>query len=407
MRSTARSVQRRAWHLGPSVALALGAAAGLASTSGLALAQDCKLSVHASPSVLYTGQSAAVNVLAHLPSNIYAFASAQFDVHATLPMWSFASSGVIAGPSVQGMSVSQPHAPHRGVYANPANPYRVWRGVFTPLTNAPALVEIAADPSAISVYPSRLTSSSVPGVVAGGSDWVFVNPLRVGRWVAAPGRGTRAGVVDDVIVDGRIITGENPASAILIGLLLPAVQKVGESKVRVEFDGRPESFAATVNTRGEGRPGEQLALNYTRIDFQPAGDDGIYGIIADLGGPEGSPVRFEAFLGGVRVAAGDLNANRATLWVDRVPDGIAASVKPSRARLELQSTLVSSYSVSGHGPSPTRVFLPNGRVVMADTIEFKATRHTSANNLRQIGLAAHNFEATGVRSLTLMPAQPR
>ncbi len=159
-----------------SAVLALGAVAGMAATSGQALAQDCKLSVHASPCVLYTGQSAAVDVLAHFPSSMYAFASAQFDVDATLPMWSFAASDVIAGPSVQGMSVSQSHAPQRGVYANPANLYRVWRGAFTPLTDEPALVEITADPSAISVYPSRLTSSSVPGVVTVGSDLVFVNP---------------------------------------------------------------------------------------------------------------------------------------------------------------------------------------------------------------------------------------
>ena len=46
--------------------------AGLAATSGTALAQDCKLGVQATPNVLYAGQSASVDVVAYFPSDIRA-----------------------------------------------------------------------------------------------------------------------------------------------------------------------------------------------------------------------------------------------------------------------------------------------------------------------------------------------
>lgn len=398
-----------------SAMVALSAAAGLAATSGRTLAQTCTTSVQVTPNVIYTGQSASVDVLTHFPSNFYAWASAQFDVRATHPMWTYASSGAIAGSDVLGMNVWQSHAPQSGNFANPANPYRVWRGVFTPVSTQPALVEIKAEPSAIAVYPNRLTPSWIAGDPKGDSDWLLVNPLRIGRWMAAPGRGTKARVGDDVVTTGKIITAENPSAAILIGLLLPAVQKVEETQVGVRFEGRPASFAARVDL--DGIPGEAPSLRFTQVVMPDMGDLGAYSVVADLAQPDGTPVTFNAFLGNVRVAAGEMRGDVPSLWVDRVPDTITTRVARDRglsggrtlptAEVKLPNVLISSYSTSGHAASPLRLVLTDGRIVEADTVVVAVRRTQSGNNLKQIGLACHTFEATGVQKMTIVPGQAR
>src|SRR6185369_8877317 len=88
--------------------LVLACAVGI--TPGFAArGQDCKLSIQASPQVLYSGQSANVNVLAHFPKppspgGAYAFASSTFDVHASDPMWTWATAGAIVGNDVLGIN---------------------------------------------------------------------------------------------------------------------------------------------------------------------------------------------------------------------------------------------------------------------------------------------------------------
>jgi len=384
---------------------------GLAGASGQALAQDCTLGVRATPNVIETGQIARVEVLATFPSTFYAFASAQFNVRATHPAWSFASAGLFAGQDVIGINVWQHHAPQSGVFAIASNPYRVWRGVFTPDTNEPALVEITSDPSTIALYPHRLTSSWIPGEARGDSDWVLVNPVGVGKWLAAPDRGTRIRIGDDVIVDGRIITGENPAGSPRIGLLLPAIQKVMESAMTIRLGDRPDALAVTVDLPTVA--GEQLSLNYTKVDWSSAGDAGVYGLSADLAGSEQTPVRFEAFRNGVRVAEGTLDDERSPLWVDRVPDQVTTSIRPidQRGELEpyrtitLESTLVSSWSTTSHGSA--RLFGVNGLAIEVDRVTLSASRPISANNIRQMGLGCHVIEASGVPSLSVTPVQPR
>lgn len=403
-----------------SRAVLLSACAGLATLTASAvpvLAQECTLSVHARPNVLYSGQSADVSVLAHIPANIYAYASTQFNVHATLPGWTFASSGTIAGSDVLGMDVWQSHAPRRGAFADPANPTRIWRGAYAPITNQPALVEINADPSRISVYPDRRTSSWVPALAEGGSSWVFVNPLRVEAWLAAPGAGTQASTccTDDVIVDGRIITGQSPGGEVRIGLLLPAIQSLRESAVRVAFDDSPASFATMVEVNAAGIGGVGTGTVMFSAHETPR-DGQIYELAATFSRTGDAPVRYHALLRGVSVASGDLNADGAPLWVDRVPDQIAARVdarplrveRESHSTYELETVLVSSYSTSGATGGAIHVLLPDGRLVVADTIEVMGIATvTSSSNLRQFGLGAHILEARGVRSMTIEPEQPR
>lgn len=379
--------------------VAMGTALGLASASGQALAQTCTLSVRATPNVISAGQHAAVDVLAHFPSSMYALASAQFNVHATQPAWSFASSGLIAGPDVLGMNVWQNHAPHTGVFANPANPYRVWRGVFAPTSTAPALVEIQAAPSAIALYPQRLTSSSIPGEVRGDRTWLLVNPLAAGRWHAAPGPGTRARIGDDVIMDGTIITGENPAGTPTLGLLMPSVQKVPASSMTLRFADQPDAFALTVDV--PELPGEQLMLNYTKVSPPPAGAAGMYEVSADMIGPPGTPIRFDAFRGGIRVATGLLDEQRGTLQMSRVPHQIGVSIQRERTGgTQLPTVLVTSYSIQANGSEIGF----NGLVTAVDRVVLTSRQRVSGNNIRQLSLGCHVFEASGVRSMSIVPS---
>lgn len=404
----------------------LAFAAGLAAcvsgslVSG-AMAQEGKLPMVAMPEVIRQGETAQVDVYAAFSNTMYAFAGAEFAIGAVAGagagVWNFVSDGVILGDQVWGIDVGQAHMPQAGVLADPSNPLRVWNGRYTATSAAPALVELRAFPSSFDVYPSKLTSSSVPCEMEGGNAFVMVNPLSVGAWSAAPGRGTRAGVVDDVWVDGRIITGENPSAAILMALLLPAVQSAPEGEgVRVAFDGLPTEFAHEVRvSRGEGRPHETMSLNYKKIEYNNQA------VGFELTGSESGTKRaeFQGFLGGVSVAVGDVNNTGADaparLIVDRVPDEVHVRVGPhvkvfdgSSQSEELIWTLVYDK------PVEAQIYHSNWRNyrVSVDTIEVRkpvkeaAARMRTSNNLKQLGLGMHTFEAKGVRNMRLGPVQP-
>lgn len=335
-----------------------------------------KLSVQASPQVLYSGQSSNVNVFAHLAGSPapYAFASSTFDIYASDSAWSFASDGAIVGNDVLGASASQAHMPRLGQLADSSNPFRVWHGVFTPQSKAPALIEIKADPTDFSVYPNMFTSSSAQCDAEGDSDFLFVNPVRVGQWLAAPGKYSAIRSADDVIVDGRIITGwdRSAASLQIISLANPAIDPVSvgttwtgsvllDSSTTIGFDQPPTSFSATVQVMeppsiAAGNQGslavgvDDVSLNRQqnrkgtldlKFDRVAGGGYAIGASETHLNGG-GRFYAFEGFSGGVRVATGDLNGDGQNpgLVISDMPQRIAVKLGSRRLILQGDGTYV-------------------------------------------------------------------
>lgn len=433
--------------------LGLACAAGIAPAA--ASAQEGRLSVQASPQVIYSGQSAKVNVFAHFtappaPNAPYAFASAQFDVHATDPRWTFASDGQIIGSSVTDIAVGQAHQPHQGIFADPSNPFRLWSGVLEPQSQQPVLMVIDANTDWSYVYPSKWTSSTAMCDTESGRAFILVNPLRAGRWLAAPGPGTRIDVQDDVIVDGRIITGEN-GNSVKIGTFIcpsdprprkpagttgrgsfairlddthPRAQsrngddfpvetvslyynQVRASSTRLEFDRAPESFAVSVQSLKDGPAG---GLHFERVEFNLGGQ--VY-VVGANGSTVNGPSRFKVYSGDVEVASGDLAADGQIpgLVVSAVPQTIGAHLlyQDTYIPAGVCQSLYGGMALTLRYDQPVVAIVlgPNGNPVpvTGDWIEFQSFQQTTSRPTpsSHAGLGCHVFEATGVERMTLVP----
>ncbi len=416
-------------------------------TPPVAAYQTGRFVVQAAPQVLYRGHTTRVAVFvcpsdpsaAKAPNAPYAFASAAFDVLANDPRWSFASAGVIDGSDVLGIEVGQNHEPQSGLFADPSNPILVWHGLFTPLSDAPALVEIEAVPTDFAVYPRRQSRSSVEVFAGNGNDVVLANPLSVGRWLAAPGRGTSLEIHDDVIIDGRILTGENWNTA-SVGVVPADDVALVDSSTRIEFDRQPVSFTATVQALGSVRNAGSLVVGADDVDLEPQRSmvrnltvtfSGLesegYSVGADFLFADGH-VPFEGFLGGVRVAAGELNGNLqiAQLVVSALPQTIEGHVELTRQGLSTASNSRGSSSTGDYGlwresygvslrydqPVVANFRSPDGTpaTVTLDWIELQSTqlgvnRPTSEPNPVHPTLGGHIFKAEGVGLMRIIPAQ--
>lgn len=377
-------------------------AAALIALAGLsASAQPSELRIKATPNVILPGQSAKVNVHARFPATAYAFASASFNVEAPMPGWSLITGGVAAGPDVQGIAASQPHAPWLGIVADPANPYHLWSGRFTPSSYAPAFIELHAAPNDFRIYPNAMTTSTVPSVAAPGEAHLFINPVRAGPFAAAPGEGDAIRPAAGSFVASDV----DDDQAILMGLLLPAVQKVREAASTVSFDTRPTSLSVEAQARGDVVPTDTLSVNFTKVTFRSsANDPERYEMCTET--PPGSEARaFLVMPDGSREEIG-IKGGKLAVKVEGVPGLIAtkADHNPQRGVIML-GWHFSNRASSGH-PGGMNALMADGsvRFVRSVVVETSRPASPSQNNLRQLGLAFHSYEASGVGSMTVTPS---
>lgn len=330
------------------------------------------ISLSASDNVLMPGESSQISAWAHFPADGFAFAAARFDVAAEMAGWTFASDGVIAGPQVQGIEASQLHDPFNGIPADPANPLRIWTGVFMPASHEPALVRIGAAPHEFWYYPSEQTISSVEVDAGGGSTSILVNPLSIGGAFFAPARGTRiiGGAGNDVLLGGAGDDFDRPLEFGLVAKecttveLKPAQPPSGlRIATEVEEVGGPGGGPFVVVFSGQTSGGYQVGAG-----FAPADDLEVVASNA-----RGQTVR-------LRFAATN-NQGKLLVGVDHLPTRFAMAIEQDeRAR---QTRVISRMSFD----SPVRIAGADGRVISADTVEIRACQ----NNLKQLGLAVHNY----------------
>ncbi len=373
-------------------------AASLAHLAPSSYANDCRISVAASPMVLREGQTARISAFAHFPATSYAFAAADFDILSTAPAWSSVSSGAIVGDDVLGISVGQNHNPFGGAPANPTNPLRIWSGQFTAVGAAPALVIIQSNPTDFWTYPSAQTASSAPCIAAPGAAVIFVNPLPLGPFAAAPAPGTSIEVVGD-----SFVAQADPQQAILIGTLLPAIQKV---RTGIVPDGAPDHLTIGVHVGVPSAPVSEIAnpspepqplieehaFNFIRIDqsYQPAVD-----------APGDVVVRYRLKLLDRVVDEFEVPQGEAPFIVHRLADAVSHELVPAATGGKRSSGGPSYLLTVVDFPGGTIAKLGDGSVRFITSVEVSTTLAGGGPHVRVLSGVA--YSSAGVDRLTLSP----
>lgn len=258
-------------HIKESVRVGALSAISLLALAGTAHGQDSGLSMALDRSVIASGESVHVEVAGRFPMSAFALAQVDFDVLASIDAWTAASTGVLAGSSVLNASFDQVHAPFAGIFADPTNPLPIWQGTYKPNVAGPAFLRLRAEADSFAYYPSNLTSSTVVVDDAlPGRQYLWVDPVHIaGVGEVAPAAGTAI----EVLPDGSIVATPEEEQ-VLIGLLLPAVQKVREAATRTRFEAEPESVRTSLllsTSSADVVPTDQLSLNFAKIEDSATG----------------------------------------------------------------------------------------------------------------------------------------
>ena len=362
------------------IAGAIALAAGLASA---AAASDCRLSLTASDSVLTPGETAQMHAWAGFPATTYAFASADFDITAGMPGWSFASSGAIAGASVLGATASQAHDPAGGILADPSNPKRIWTGTFAPDSYDPQLVLIEATPTDFQVYPSDLTASPAPCAADPGRKWIFINPVIFAGYGAAALNGT------EIDIEGMTVSGANPKGTVCYGVSVLAWARV-DGTTMSGLEGAT-SLTIEVEPAAENTPICYLKYKLDRVSISS------YQFSMDWA-PTDKYV-FRLYKDGIMVREFENTDGVAPYTLSHIPEHEKTTFEVDHT-MGWDNVKHKKWSDSG-----IDVEIPGARSIIVDTIEVEA-RNSSTPKLQEAICNGKVFAATGVSELAVTFGSP-